>query len=108
MTKGMMQPPLVRVHDVLAETPKEKAARTAFVVEQKQFQNLLEKANPGEIDFYKAVFGSGELKGELFALIDLKVKDMIDTRMRIGLEPVDLEMLKAKQIEKPAEKKVEK
>jgi len=32
---------------------------------------------------------------------------MIDTRLRIGLEPIDLDLLKAKQIEKP-DKKVEK
>lgn len=96
MTKGMTQPPLVRVHDVLVENVKEKAVRTAFVVDQKQFTNLLEKSNPGQIDFYKAVFVSGELKGELFMLIDQKVKDMIDTRLRIGLEPIDLDMLKAK------------
>jgi hypothetical protein len=39
------------------------------------------------------------LKGELFAVIDLKVKDMMDTRIRIGLDPVDLELLNAKPVE---------
>lgn len=46
------------------------------------------------------------MQGELFAVIDQKVTDMINTRLRIGIDPIDLELLKAKQaIEKTSGQK---
>ena len=68
--KGVPQPPVVRAQDVLVEKPQERNARMAYMFEQEKFKKLLEKTNPGQIDYYQAVFGSGALQGELFVVID--------------------------------------
>jgi len=95
--KGVPQPPVVKAQEVLNENKKEVKVRRDYVYTLKDFKKLLEKMNPSEIDYYQAVFGSDALSGELFTMIDHKIFDMINTRLKMGLDPLDLEIIKQKE-----------
>ena len=56
-----------------------------------EFDSLLQKSNPMKIDYYQACFANMGMKGELANQIDKKGKEVIDSRVRMGLPPLDFE-----------------
>ena len=59
------------------------------MMEMKEVQDLVFKINPGGIDLYKATFGKEGILGELVAVIDKRVKEIFENRVRMGLPPIE-------------------
>ena len=51
---------------------------------------MMYKINPGGIDLFKACFGKEGILGELVSVIDKRVKEVFENRVRMSLSPVEL------------------
>ena len=70
----------------------EKQIREQFIMNLPEFKELQFRVNPGNINLYEACFGAEGLAGELVATLDKKVNDVLQNRVKMGLQAIDVQI----------------
>ncbi len=73
------------LHPKPAENKDETGQRHEEMMEMEEFNELMSKVNPNQIDFYEACFGAYGSKGTLCEVVDKRAMDMVLNRKKNGM-----------------------
>ena len=70
----------------------DKQVRHQYIMTLAEFKELQFRVNPGNIKLYEACFGAEGLAGELVTTLDRKVTDVLQNRVKMGLQAIEVQI----------------